>query len=198
LISVEDATNIIRFRLSKNRFKHSVEVARIARDMAEKYKVDVEKAYIAGLLHDYAKGISGEKLLVIAKENDLIEEQVEWQVPDLLHAPVGAYLLKEELGIEDEEILRAVRFHTLGRVEMSDLDKIIYLADIIEPGRDFPGIERLKCLAWRNLDEGMLFGLETTIDYCIRQKRLIHPRTVEARNCFLMLLTKRKKLKPLS
>jgi len=198
MISEQDAINIIRFRLSKNRFKHSMQVAQIAREMAEHYGVCAEKAYITGLLHDYAKGISGEELISIAEENNLIEDQIERQVPDLLHAPVGACLLKKELGIEDEELLRAVSLHTLGGIEMNDLDKIIYLADMIEPGRDFPGIERLKCVAWRNLDEGMLFGLESTIKYCIYRRRLLHPRTVAVRNHFLKVLDKGERLKPLS
>ncbi|NLG32251.1 MAG: HD domain-containing protein, partial [Syntrophomonadaceae bacterium] len=107
-------------------------------------------------------------------------------VPDLLHAPVGALLLEKELGITDGEILTAVSNHTLGAPSMGELDKIIFLADMIEPGRDFPGIERLSCLALRNLDEGMLFALEVTIKYCLQEKRILHPRTIETRNYFLL------------
>jgi predicted HD superfamily hydrolase involved in NAD metabolism len=163
-------------------------MADVARDLAEYYGVDVEKTYITGLLHDYAKGIPGDQLLAIAEENGLIEDEIERYIPDVLHAPVGAYLLKEELGIEDDAILNAVRFHTLGSLHMSEMDKIIYLADMIEPGRDFPGMERLKCLAFRNLDQGMLVGSQSTLKYCIDQGRIIHPKTVLIRNHFLMLL----------
>ncbi len=188
MLGDKEATSIIRFRLSEKRFKHSLRVANVARDLADYYGVDTNKTYLTGLLHDYAKGISGDQLLAIAEENNLIENEVDRQVPDLLHAPVGAHLLKKEVGINDEEILNAVKFHTLGSVEMKEMDKIIFLADMIEPGRDYPGIERLKCLAFRNLDQGMLVGLESTIKYCIDQGRILHPRTVLVRNHFLMLL----------
>jgi predicted HD superfamily hydrolase involved in NAD metabolism len=185
MISGQQAIETIRLRLSENRFKHSLEVAELAMEMAKTFGIDQEQAYLTGLLHDYAKGISGKELLIIASDNNLIEDEVDKLVPDLLHAPVGAFLLRKELEIDDEEILKAVRCHTLGAFEMSILDKVIFLADMIEPGRDYPGVDRLRCLAMRNLDEGMLFGLESTIKYCIDSRRILHPRTILVRNKFL-------------
>ncbi|MGE5390491.1 MAG: bis(5'-nucleosyl)-tetraphosphatase (symmetrical) YqeK [Deltaproteobacteria bacterium] len=184
----EELIVLIENRLSKKRFKHSVEVARVAGEMAAQYGTDEEKAYITGLLHDYAKGISGEELVRIAQGNGLIEDKMDLEIPDLLHAPVGAWLIRHELGIDDEEMLRAVASHTTGALDMSYLDKIIYLADMIEPGRDYPGLERLKCIAFRDLDHGMLLGLESTIRYCLEQGRLLHPRTIEVRNYYVRLL----------
>lgn len=184
----DSLTVIMENRLSKRRFKHSMEVARVAKEMAIHFGVDEDKAYVTGLLHDYAKGISGEDLVKIAHANNLIEEQMDLEIPDLLHAPVGAWLLRNELGIDDEEMLKAVVAHTTGALEMSELDKIIYLADMIEPGRDYPGLERLKCTALRDLDRGMLMGLESTIRYCLEQGRLLHPRTIEVRNYYVRLL----------
>lgn len=189
MINEQQAIDIIKHRLSANRFKHSLEVAEAAREMAGIFGIDAERTYLTGLLHDYAKGISGRELLQIAGENNLIKDEVDHQVPDLLHAPVGAFLLHKELGIDNEEILKAVRCHTLGAMEMSTLDKIVFLADMIEPGRDYPGVDRLRCLAMRNLDEGMLFGLESTIKYCIDNHRILHPRTVLVRNKFLTIIT---------
>jgi predicted HD superfamily hydrolase involved in NAD metabolism len=185
MLEKQEALLIIKSRLSPRRFQHSLQVAEVASDMAEYYGVNQEKAYLTGLLHDYAKGIPAAELLLIATENNLLENEVDQLLPDLLHAPVGAFLLEKELAIADKEILQAVKSHTLGSLDMNDLDKIIFLADMIEPGRDFPGLERLKCLAWRNLDEGMLFGLESTIKYCLDQRRLLHPLTIEVRNHFL-------------
>ena len=176
---------IIRRRLSPSRFKHSLEVARVARELAEIFGVEVDKAYITGLLHDYAKGLSGAELLTAAEKGKLTQHDMDYQIPDLLHAPVGAWLLQQELGIDDQEILRAVAVHTTGDLNMSQLEEIIYLADMIEPGRDYPGQDRLKCLAYRDLNQAMLFGLETTLRYCLDQGRLIHPRTVEVRNAYL-------------
>jgi len=189
LLESKQALQIIKFKLSKRRFEHSVAVAREAREMAASFGADEEKAYLAGILHDYAKGISGPELLAIARENGLLTDDIEVSVPDLLHAPVGAYLLQKELGITDAEILAAVSKHTLGDYEMSTLDKIIFLADMIEPGRDYPGIERLSCLAGRNLDRAMVYGMDLTIRYCLERGRLIHPKTVRVRNRFLRALS---------
>ncbi|MGR6835389.1 bis(5'-nucleosyl)-tetraphosphatase (symmetrical) YqeK [Syntrophomonas erecta] len=177
---------VLSRRLSKKRFEHSLQVARVARDMAKKFGVDEKKAYITGLVHDYAKGISGQDLLNLALDTKLEVDPVDYRLPDLLHAPVGALLVKKDFAITDPETLQAIACHTLGSTHMNALDKIIYLADMIEPGRDYPGLERLKCLAMRDLDQGMLFGLDSTIKYCIYQNRIIHPRTVDARNHFLV------------
>ena len=188
MLDREHLKAIMEKRLSKKRFKHSTEVARVAAEMAVHFGLDEEKAYLTGLLHDYAKGISGEDLVKIARDKGLIENHMDLEIPDLLHAPVGAWLLRHELGIADEEMLRAVAAHTTGALGMSDLEKIIYLADMIEPGRDYPGLERLKCIALRDLDRGMLLGLESTIRYCLEMGRLLHPRTIEVRNYYLSLL----------
>ena len=184
----EQAEKEIKNKLSPRRYEHSLGVARVAREMAERFGTDPFQAYMAGILHDYAKGISGAELLAIAVRNGLLTDEVEKLVPDLLHAPVGAFLLRERLGIEDEELLSAVAKHTLGDLEMTVLDKIIFLADMLEPGRDYPGLERLKCLAERNLDRAMVYGLDLTLRYCLEQGRLIHPRTVKVRNRFLRAL----------
>ena len=181
----QEIINKLSARLSPHRLQHSLQVAGVARDMAKTYGSDPDKAYTIGLLHDYAKGLSGADLLALARENALIEDEVESQAPDLLHASVGAYLLATELNIDDPEILQAVRVHTLGSLEMSQLDKIIFLADMIEPGRDFPGLERLQCLAGRDIDRAMLFALDSTIRYCLEQGRILHPRTITVRNKFL-------------
>lgn len=188
MLSVKEAREIIRFKLSKQRFKHSLQVAEVARELALHYQVDADKAYFTGLLHDYAKGISSQELLDIAEKNDLLKDKMERQVPDLLHAAVGSWLVQHELNIEDPEVLQAIKVHTLGDINMSNMDKIIYLADMIEPGRDYPGQERLKSLAFRDLDGAMLLGLESTIRYCLDQGRLLHPRTVEVRNHYLQCI----------
>lgn len=176
---------ILKNRLSAKRFEHSLQVASIAREMAEQFNVDPDKAYSAGLVHDYAKGLSGQQLLDLAQQHDLITHPADLLLPDLLHAPVGAWLVRHELGIEDQQILSAIANHTLGEPHMSQLEEIIFLADMIEPGRDYPGLERLKCLAMRSLEQGMLFGLNSTLRYCIERGRIIHPRTVEVRNHYL-------------
>lgn len=183
--SDEEITRIIQKRLSANRYQHSLRVAEVAGRLAEQHQMDPGQAYTTGLLHDYAKGLSGPELLDLAEVHGMIVHPVDRLVPDLLHGPVGAYLVRQELGIEDEDMLAAIANHTLGALEMSPLEEIIFLADMIEPGRDYPTMERLKCLTERSLQEGMLYGLETTIRYCLDQGRIIHPLSVEVRNHYL-------------
>lgn len=185
---------IIQARLSESRYQHSLQVAAVAREMACAFGLDENKAGLAGIVHDYAKGIPGHELLDLAREYNLLEDEVETRSPDLLHASVGAFLLSREQGLVDEEILAAVRNHTLGRVGMTDLEKVLFLADMIEPGRDFPGIERLRCLAWRDLNQGMIQAIELTLRHCMDKGRLIHPRTVLVRNNLLSALPRDRTL----
>lgn len=180
--------NLIAARLSPHRSQHSFAVARLAEQMARRFGADPARAYLSGILHDYAKGIPAPELMKLAEEKGLIEDPVERGNPDLLHAPVGAWLIEHELGISDPDILNAVRWHTVGAPGMSTLDKIIYLADVIEPGRDFPGVEQLRCLAERDLDRAMIAALDATLRYCIERGRLIHPRAVLLRNELLGFL----------
>lgn len=179
---------ILERRLSEHRFQHSLAVAQAARELAQIFGEDTDLAYKTGLLHDYAKGIAAPELLAIAGKHGLIEDETEKKIPDLLHAPVGAWLLRIELGIEDPAVLEAVKVHTMGSLAMSKLDKIIFLADMIEPGRDYPGQQRLDCLARRDLDQAMLYGLDATIRYCMDQGRILHPRTIMVRNHFLEMI----------
>lgn len=186
MIEVSDAIQIVQGRLSERRFQHSLNVAKLAADLAVSFGVDSEKAYLVGILHDYAKDLTADELLLIAEDNGIINNEVERQVPDLLHAPVGALLIEKELGIKDSEILEAVRAHTLGSVNMSILDKIIFLADMIEPDRKaYPDLERLRQLSSSDLDAAMLLGLESAIRYCLNLQLMLHPRTVSVRNLFL-------------
>ncbi|MEA1959736.1 MAG: bis(5'-nucleosyl)-tetraphosphatase (symmetrical) YqeK [Bacillota bacterium] len=188
MIGDQQIIEIIQAKLSARRFQHSMNVAQTARTLAQMHGENPDIAYTTGLLHDYAKGISGDELLRIAEENNLIEVDLERQLPDLLHAPVGAYLVERELKLHDVSMLEAIRVHTLGSLDMSLLDKIIFLADMIEPGRDYPGLQRLQCLTERDLDQAMLFAMESTIRYCLDQGRLLHPRTIEVRNRFLEII----------
>jgi len=186
MIETSHAIQIVHGRLSEPRFQHSLNVARLAAEMAVTFQVDSEKAFLVGVLHDYAKDLSPDQLLLIAEDNELIENDIERQTPDLLHAPVGAVLLQKELGIKDSEVLEAVKAHTLGSMNMSILDMIIFLADMTEPDRKlYPDLECLRQLSFWDLDKAMLLGLESTIRYCLNHQKVLHPRTVMVRNNFL-------------
>lgn len=172
-------------KLSPHRFAHSVGVSQTAVKLAGLYGGDVDKARVAGLLHDCARDLSSHILLKMAESFGIVVSDVETACPMLLHAPVGACLARTDFGITDEEILTAIRWHTTGCRDMSLLAKIIFLADYIEPQRDFPGVDSLRELAWRDLDKAVLAGYDQTLLYIIRQGGLIHSASVDGRNALI-------------
>lgn len=175
----------IRKSLSPKRFQHSLRVVETALAMKETERLERSKVYLAALLHDYAKDLPKGELLSLAWENNLIICKAEEAQPDLLHGPVGAWLCEHRLGISDREILNAIHYHTTGRVHMSLLEQVVYLADLIEPGRVYEGVETLREKYNENMNEGMLFAFNSTIEYVLERRFLIHHLTVEARNWLL-------------
>lgn len=173
---------VLQERLTIERFEHCLGVVGVAGELARRYGYDLVKAELAGLLHDYARDMGERELLEIAKKNRLKVHPVEYQVPILLHGPVGAFLVQQELGIEDLEILEAIRWHTTGFPGMSGVAQIVYLADIIEPSRDFDGVEKLRILAQQNLHTAVMAAIDCSIGYCLKRGLLIHPISIEARN----------------
>lgn len=173
-------------RMPAGRYRHSLGVADTAAELAVRYGVDPEQARLAGLLHDYARDLPAEELLKISTSADLISCELERQVPVLLHGQVGAYLVQEELGITDKAVCQAISRHTVGAPNMTVLDKIIYLADTIEPGRNFDGIQKIRSLAATDLDSALLEALKASIIYVLKKGQLLHPATVEARNNILL------------
>ena len=132
--------------LPEKRFKHCLGVEQAAIDLAERFGVDVEKAGLAGLLHDYAKKLSDEEFLALIDKYALDPALKDWG-NNVWHGMVGIYKIQEDLGLTDPEILRAIEVHTVGSAQMSDLDKVVYVADYIEPNRDFPGVEQAREIA---------------------------------------------------
>lgn len=172
--------------LTEKRYRHSIGVMETAVEMAEIFGVDVEKARLAGLLHDCAKDIDKNKRIPLCKELGVLLDPVKKEQRGLIHADLGAKMLETEFGILDVEIIDAVKYHTLGRERMTDLEKILYLADIIEPNRTpFEGIEELRALCKTNLDCAMLFALERTIEYIQHRHKKLHSQTLQAQQYFL-------------
>lgn len=161
----------------QSRFEHCLRVEQTAIQLAKLNHEDVEKAAVAGLIHDYAKERSAEefKRVIIAKKMD----------PDLLnwgnfiwHGEVGAEIIQDELKITDEEILNAVRRHTIGAVQMTTLDKIVYVADYVEPGRDFPGANYAREVAFADLDDGVRYETQHTLQYLLENNQKIYPAAI--------------------
>lgn len=173
-------------RLSPKRFSHSIGVSETAEWLAARFHCDIEKAKIAGLLHDLAREVPMNELLPRTQAFGIVMSDVEQAEPVLLHALLGAKLAQVEFGIADAEILQAIILHTTGGLGMTTLDKIIYLADVIEPGRGFKGVNQIREVAQIDLDKALLVALDQSIEYLVKRRGLIHPATIAARNEILL------------
>ena len=183
-ISTEDLMGWLKDNLSEERYEHSLGTADSAKSLAIKYGVDAEKAYIAGLLHDCAKCFTTEKLLEIIESNLDIEE-AEKENYKTLHAPVSAYIAATEFGVDDDEILSAIRWHTLGYPNMTVFEKIIFLADKIETRtREIWYAEPIrKVLGEENgLNKALLQCYKQTIKSLVDRDLKICPLTIEIYN----------------
>ena len=186
-MTIEEMARELKRRLKRGRFAHSVGVANTAVKLAKRFGVDETKAYIAGLLHDCAREFENDELPAQAELRGIEIGEVERAMPILLHAYISAKMITEIYGVDDAEIQQAIYRHTVGARDMTPLDKIIYFADMIEPNRNYPGVERLRALAeTADLDEILLTAFSETIAFVIQKNSLIHPDTVAARN-FLLL-----------
>ncbi len=187
-MTIDEMRRELQSRLKKSRFAHSIGVANTAVKLAKKFDVDEEKSYIAGLLHDCAREFENDELPAQAVKRGIKIGEVEKNSPLLLHAYIGAKMISEIYGVDDKEISQAIYRHTVGAKNMTALDKIIYFADMIEPNRNYPGVEKLRDLAETsdNLDEIILTAMNESIIFVVQKNSLLHPDTIDARN-FLLL-----------
>lgn len=172
----------LRAALKKKRFEHSVGVCSEAVKLAARYGADEKKAYIAGLLHDCAKCLEPEEENAFMEKYGYEPDEMTRLCHPVLHAPLGAVVAQNEYGIDDGEILDAIRFHTVARRDMTLLDKIIYVADVIEPGRDYDGVRTLRRLAAQDIDEAYREAVRRALLHNIKKETIIHPNTLEAWN----------------
>jgi len=194
MLSIAEMKERLGERLSEKRYLHSLGVAEEAERLAKRYGADTEKAYLAGLVHDCAKEIPEEETLSLLRDVYHIEPDFAAKAaPWLLHGTLGACVAKEEFGIEDEEILDAIRYHTTGKAGMSLLSKLIFIADFIEPGRSYPDVEMLRAMTYENLEEAMLFGIDYTIGLLVKKRMILHPDTVCCRNDLLVEIRTKEK-----
>lgn len=176
----------IRIRLEETigekRCNHSLRVLQVARELGEIYGEDLERVSVAALLHDCAKIQDREELLKRARDFDIILSNDMLKNTELIHGPLGAKIAKEEYNIRDNEILNAIKYHTTGRENMTMLEKIIFIADYIEPYRNFPGLDKIRQLAYQDIDRSILLAMEQTIKFLIDTGKLIALDTVKSRN----------------
>lgn len=167
--------------MDAKRFQHCVRVSETARKLAKLNHFNEDKAALAGFVHDYAKQVPVAVYRQVIRKEDFDQDLLNWNRA-IWHGIVGTYFIKRDLKITDPEILQAVRRHTTGDIEMSTLDKIVFMADFIEPGRDFPGVDKARAITYGNLDDGVGYQLAHTLAYLVEQRSKIYPRTLQAYN----------------
>lgn len=183
---IDTLKNILKEKLTEDHYEHSLRTAKLAEEMAKIFGPDSQKAYIAGLLHDYTKSMSSKKMLDEAKTLGMKVNEVEEMNPYLLHAELAARLVEKELGINDYEIISAIQKHTFGADKMSDLDKIVYVADMIEPGRTYEKLESLRKIVFEDLDVAYKAAYVLTVEHLVKTRKLLHPQTLAVWNKLIM------------
>lgn len=178
----------LKLVINPKRYTHTLGVVDAAIYLAEKYGEDPLHAQVAALLHDYAKDFTEKELKDYIEKYKIEVDKELFEAYQLLHGKVAAHIAKKEFNINNENILNAIENHTTGRSNMSRLEKIIYLADFIEVGRNYPGVDELRLLVEEDLDKGLLKALNNTIIYVLSIEGLLHPNTVYARNEILKIV----------
>lgn len=185
-MDIESMREKLKKILNPARYDHSIGVQYTAENLAKIHGADIQKASIAGLLHDCAKHIPADKAIKMCNDLSISLSEADMYSTALLHAPLGAELIKSEFGVYDEEISSAIKYHTVGRKNMTTLEKIIYLADMIEPSRSFSGVEDMRTLAEHDLDKAMFSALKSSLTRNIKRETPVHPNTLYAWNELLI------------
>lgn len=185
-VGYDEALVALQARLGEQACAHSVRVAETAEALALIYFADADKAKLAGLLHDWDREVDHARLPDRAREAGVPVTAVEEAVPYLLHAHTGAAAVREEFSDIDPEVLRAIEAHTIGSRDMSDLDKVVYIADMIEPGRRFPGVNDIReAVGDVSLDDLFLLAYQHSLLHLIRSRKRLHPDTVSVWNALV-------------
>ena len=183
--SVDYYKSIIKSRLSEGRYIHSLNVAASAAELSKIYNCNRDKAYLAGLLHDITKEESLDVQYRLIEENSHSLTKLERNNPSVIHQMSGEAYCRLKLGITDEEILSAIRYHTTGKANMTTLQKVVYTADFISADRNYPDVEEMRSLALKSLDDAILYSLKHTILELTSKAELIHPDSFECYNSVL-------------
>lgn len=176
-----DLRNELRGKLSPQRYEHTISVSFICTALAMRYGSDLYHAELAGLLHDCAKHLGDGEIIKKCQKQGIQLTDDERKAPAVLHAKYGAWLAQYKYGIEEEEVINAIRWHTTGRPEMSILEKIVFVADYIEPRRDkAAGLSVVRSIAFKDLDECIYLILKNTLDYLKGKNCFVDSMSLEA------------------
>ncbi|MEG2353689.1 MAG: bis(5'-nucleosyl)-tetraphosphatase (symmetrical) YqeK [Clostridium sp.] len=185
--SNEEIKSYLKSNLNDHRFNHCIGVYETCKKLAHYYGADEEKSALAGLVHDCAKHMRADKMIALLESHG---EEITLEVKNniqVMHGYAGAYLAEEIFEISDEDILNAVKYHVTGRENMSLLEKIVFIADYIEPGRDFLGVEEARVLAYEDLDKALLYALDNTINNVVKSGYFLYTKTIDARNYLISI-----------
>lgn len=171
--------------LSSKRYEHTKQVTLLATELAEIYNVDPENAFTAAMLHDITKEYDLKQQLQIINKSDIITDIAN---ENTLHAITASLIARDNLGVDNDDVLNAIRYHTTGRADMSMLEKIVYVADKCSYDREYPEVLELRKLAFEDIDGAILFCIDFTLKKLIDKKRLININTIE---CFNFLIGRR-------
>lgn len=181
----------LKSKLDPMRYEHSIGVSYTCIALAMRYGYDLGKAELAGLMHDCAKRFTDNELISKCEKHGVTLTEDELKAPAVIHAKYGAWMAEHKYGIQDEEILAAIRCHTTGKPEMGTLDKILYIADYIEPRRDkASNLTEMRCLAFQDLDQTMYEILDGTLNYLKKKGGSVDSMTMQAFEYYRALLGK--------
>ena len=178
----EEYKALIKTKMGEKRYIHSVNMAKQAVHLAEKYGADVKKAEIAGILHDITKEMPEKEQLQLMNNSGIILTDLKMSAPKLWHSISGACYIRNILNIKDEDIFNAVRYHTTGRAGMSLLEKVIFIADFTGEERDYNGADEMKAVAEESLEEAMEIGLSFSITDLVNRRLTVAIDSIEAYN----------------
>jgi predicted HD superfamily hydrolase involved in NAD metabolism len=190
MLERENIVKKLEATLDRERFEHSLRAEQIALKLAKKYRVNAQQASAAALLHDSARRYDRPGLLRKARALGLPVDPIRKLEPKLFHGEIGAFLAWREFSVRSAEILQAIRNHTTGAPGMSKLEQVIYLADHIEEGRNFAGVDKLRKLAFKDMDRAILLSTSAMIGFLLEKGLPVYPPSVETRNYYLLKLKK--------
>lgn len=183
---IENIKKDLLENISENRYLHTMRVVETCERLAKVHNEDLEKVRLAALLHDSAKFISKDRVFEMAKELDILDDEIYGYNIALVHAPLAAKIASDKYAIKDQDILNAISYHTTCRENMSLLEKIVFMGDYIEPSRDFRGIEEIRKLAFDDLDGSLILAIDTNIKFLLERGKLISLDSIKARNYLLI------------
>lgn len=185
-----DYLAFIQDKMPQKRYVHTLGVEQTAKAMAVHYDEDVKAAETAAILHDVAKYADVKWMEQVVREQALDQRLIGWG-SELLHGPVGAWLVQHELDVAAEDVLNAMRFHTTGRANMSNLEKILYVADMLEPNRRFPGVDDLRKIMYDGLNEVLAACVKHSLIHLISSGVAVFPQSIE---CYNDIMSSERKL----